>query len=236
MSEDRTDNAFSEEGTLFQVEYALEGAKKGMPCSVVAGKEKIAMAASKRVPEKLMDSEYLSSFFDILPGLAGVVSGYPADVQSAAMLVKKTAVSLRNELGKSPTPDVLARVIADKWQVFTQENSRRLLAINLAVIGYCSKGFPSIYYTDSSGVLFPYKAVSFGEGGAVMMKKLEKVYSPDTAETEAVETALLSLSEALGPDYLATNIEVGVLSPTSKIRRMSTDEIDTLLVRIAEKE
>lgn len=235
MSEARVDNAFSEEGTLYQVEYALEGAKKGMSCTVVAGATAIGLAASKRVPEKLMDASYLSSFVDIVPGLVGVASGYLMDVQSTAMLVKKTAVKLLNELGRTPAPEILARAIADKWQLATQENGRRLAAVSLAVIGY-EKRQPVIYYTDTSGVLFPYRAVAFGEGGTVMMKKLEKIYPSGSADEEVVETALVALSEALGPDYLATNVEVAVVRPGGRLQRLTTDEIDGLLVHIAEKE
>ncbi|KAI5166138.1 20S proteasome subunit alpha 1 [Nematocida sp. ERTm5] len=234
MSNERIDNNFSKEGTLYQVEYALEAAKKGMPCVVVGSTSCIVMAASKRLPEKLMDPEYISSFTSVIPGIMGVMSGYLMDVQRTVTVLSETAVELLHDLGQTPTPDILAREIADQWQILTQENSRRLPAVFLAIVGY-EKNVPKIYYTDSSGTLLPYKAVAFGEGGALMMKKLEKLYKPELTESEAVHTALISLSEALGPDYLATNVELSIFLPDGQVKVSSTDEIDAYLVEIAEK-
>ncbi|EHY66143.1 20S proteasome subunit alpha 1 [Nematocida ausubeli] len=234
MSNERIGNNFSKEGTLYQVEYALEAAKKGMSCVAVGSTSCMVMAASKRLPEKLMDPDYISSFVSILPGVVAVLSGYLMDVQRTTTILSETAVDLLHDLGYVPTPDILAREIADQWQLQTQEDSRRLPAVFLAVVGY-DKGVPMIYYTDTSGTLLPYKAVAFGEGGTLMMKKLEKIYTPQQTETEAIHTALISLSEALGADYLATNVELCIFTPDGKVKRSTTDEIDAFLVDIAEK-
>jgi len=235
MSEERIDNAFSESGTLYQVEYALEGAKKGMSCVVVLGDAGIAMAASKRVPEKLMDPSYITSFFSIGPNTVGVISGYPMDVQDTAMKMKKKFNDLEYELGQLCPPDILARHMSDGFQILTQENSRRLTAVNVAIAGY-DRGKSALYHTDSSGVLFPYRGVAFGEGAAVMTKKLERIYKKNTTNEEILEIALETLTEALGTDYLATNVELAILTEGHSLRRIATDEIDSLLVRIAEKD
>lgn len=234
MGKERIDNEFSKEGTLYQVEYALEAAKKGMPCTVLGNTSCIVMAASKRLPEKLMDPDYISSFFEILPGVIGVISGFLPDVQCTINQVREIAVELQHDLGDIPEAKMIAREIADKWQLQTQEDSRRLTAVFLAIAGY-EKGTPVIFYTDSSGVLLPYKAVAFGEGGTVMMKKLEKLYHTGQSQPESTENALITLSEALGPEYLATNIELAIFTPDGKLKRATTDEIDGFLVDIAEK-
>ncbi|KAH9386579.1 20S proteasome subunit alpha 1 [Nematocida major] len=234
MSNERINNDFSKEGTLYQVEYALEAAKKGMPCVIVGTPSCIVMAASKRLPEKLMDPEYISSFFEILPGVVGVASGYLMDIQITVSDVKKAAMDLYHDLGEVPTPDIIAREMADKFQLYTQESYKRISAVFLAIVGY-EKECPMIYYTDSSGILLPYKAVAFGEGGSLMMKKLEKLYTPEQTQEQATENALISLSEALGADYLATNVELAVFTAKEGLRRATTDEIDGFLVEIAEK-
>ncbi|OAG29306.1 2S proteasome subunit alpha 1 [Nematocida displodere] len=234
MKEERIQNAFSTEGMLFQVEYALEGAKKGMGCVIIIGKSSIVMAASKRIPEKLIDPTNVSSFFEILPSTVGVVSGYPMDVQETAFQTKKVGVQFLHTLGKEPTPDILARALADKWQLRTQESSRRLTAANLAVVGYDGEE-PLLYHTDSSGSLLPYRAIAFGEGGTVMMKKLEKIFRPQEADERVLQMALIALSESLGSDYLATNVELAVLRKGVPLLRKTTDEIDALLVQIAEE-
>lgn len=234
MSKERIDNEFSKEGTLYQVEYALEAAKKGMSCVILGSPTCIVMTASKRLPEKLMDADYISSFFEILPGLIGVASGFLPDVQCIISQVKAIAVELLHDLGDMPEAKMVIREIADKWQLQTQEDSRRLTAVFLAIAGY-EKNSPVIFYTDTSGVIFPYKAVAFGEGGTVMMKKLEKLYKPGQTQSELTDNALITLSEALGAEYLATNVELAVFTPDGKLKRATTDEIDGFLVEIAEK-
>ncbi|KAI5185067.1 20S proteasome subunit alpha 1 [Nematocida homosporus] len=235
MSEERVSSAFTEEGTLLQVEYALEASKKGMSCVVLYGKEGIAMAAAKRVPEKLMDANYLSSFVEILPGLVAITTGYQMDVQETVMRLKKDAVDFAYDLGRDPTPDLVCRRMADRWQRKTQESHMRLPGVALAVVGY-EKGQPLIYYTDCSGTLLPCKGMAFGEGGSAMQKQLEKIYKPESTNDEILEQALDALSKALGADYLATNVELALLAKDKKLERMETDKIDSLLVLIAEKE
>lgn len=234
MSEERVNNAFSEEGTLYQVEYALEAAKKGMSCVVLYGKNCIVMGASKRVPEKLMDPEYISSFFEIIPGLVGVISGYSMDVQDMKITSKKYALELLYDLGRTPSPGVLCRRIADKLQASTQESHRRLTAISLSIIGY-DKETPLIYYTDTSGVLLPCRATAFGEGGSLMQKDLEKTYKENMEEEELLECALHGLSGALGNDYAANLIEVALLKRGSPLERLHLDRIDALLAQVGEK-
>lgn len=233
MGEERVENAFSEKGTLYQVEYALEAAKKGLPCALAVSKEGIAMAAAKRVPEKLMDTEYVSSF-SLIGNMVSITSGYTMDVQHTVAALKKSYVDLKYDIGKAPPADILARRTADKWQELTQKSYRRLPAVSMA-IAECTKEKRSIYYTDCSGVLFPYKGVAFGENAAVMMKCMEKVFKDDLSKEEALEVVLITLSEALGSDYLATHVEVAFLD-NQNLERLSTDRIDALLVQIAEKE
>ncbi|KAI5175625.1 20S proteasome subunit alpha 1 [Nematocida sp. LUAm1] len=234
MSEERINNAFSEEGTLYQVEYALEATKKGMSCVVLYGKDGIVMGASKRVPEKLMDPEYISSFFEIIPGLVGVISGYAMDVQDMKINTKKYALELLYDLGRTPTPDILCRRIADTLQVATQKSHRRLTAVSVCIVGY-DKETPLIYYTDTSGVLFPCKATAFGEGGPLMQKDLEKTYKEKMGEEELLECALHGLSGALGNDYAANLIEVAVLKKNTALEILHLDRIDALLAQVGEK-
>lgn len=234
MAENKIDNAFSAEGTLFQVEYALEAAKKGVPVVIVSGSEGIAMAAHQGKPEKLMkQGRDTSSFIEICPGVFGAMSGQLMDAQRTAIKLRSIAVETMHDLGKFPGPDIVARKIADRWQIETQKNERRLVALNLSVFGH-EKNEPLIYHTDSSGSLLPYKGVCFGEGGAVMMKKLEKIYRENTSRNETLQMALQALSEALGNNYLATSVEIAFLQPGQPLERITVDEVDSLLVHIAE--
>lgn len=234
--EHRFENVFSPEGTLLQVEYALEAVKKGMACVVLVGKESIVMAASKRVPEKLVEPEEISSFFEASQGLFGVISGLPADVQHTVGKVRKNAADAVYDFGFEAKADIVCRRIADHWQKSTQKSAERLDAVALALAGY-DRGAPMVWYSDVSGTLLSYKAVAFGEGGAMIQKKLEKIYQEGQGDQGALETALIALSEALGSDYMATDIEAAYVKDGMKaIRYLTVDEIDSILVRIAEKD
>jgi 20S proteasome alpha/beta subunit len=234
--EHRYENVFSPEGTLLQVEYALEAAKKGRACVALIGRECIVLAASKHVPEKLFESKEVSSVFVVSAGLVGIISGLPADTQYIMGKVRKYAADSMYDFGFGAKPDIVCRKMADHWQRRTQRSGERLDGVTLALVGY-DRGAPRIYYTDVSGTILSYRAVAFGEGGVMVQKKLEKIYKEEVGEAEAVELALAALSDALGSEYLATDIEVACVKDGMKeMHYLTLDEIDAALVRIAERD
>lgn len=234
--EHKYENVFSPEGTLLQVEYALEAAKKGMACVTLVGGDSIVAAASKRLSEKLVLPESLTSFFKASSGLFCTISGLPSDVQHTVGEVKREAAKTVYDFGFCAKPDIVCRRIADSWQKQTQKSAERLDAVSVALFGY-DNGKPKVFFSDASGAIFSFRAVAFGEGGAMVQKKLEKIYKDGESLEDAIDTALSSLSEALGADYLATDIEVVYIKEGMKdLTHLTVDEIDSALVRIAEKD
>lgn len=72
-------NTFSNEGRLFQVEYALEAIKLGSTALGIQTKEGVLLAVEKRVESKLMVPASNSKIFEIDGHLGAVYSGLQAD-------------------------------------------------------------------------------------------------------------------------------------------------------------
>ncbi len=72
-------NTFSQEGRLFQVEYALEAIKLGSTALGIQTRDGVLLAVEKRVESKLMVPHSNSKIFEIDSHIGSVYSGLQAD-------------------------------------------------------------------------------------------------------------------------------------------------------------
>ena len=69
-------NTFSQEGRLFQVEYALEAIKLGATALGIQTKEGVLLAVEKRIESKLMVPDSNAKIFEIDARLALILSHF----------------------------------------------------------------------------------------------------------------------------------------------------------------
>lgn len=132
---------------------------------------------------------------------------------------------------------VLARRIADICQVYTQEASNRALACVMLLIGIDDEKGAQIFKVDPAGHFLPYKAVATGKAEQEAMNFLEKKVSElsEMDENMTIETAISAMQYVLSTDFKGSEIEIGVVSKGSKLRKLSEEEIEERLNAISER-
>ncbi|WCJ42816.1 Proteasome subunit alpha type-6 [Euphorbia peplus] len=175
----------------------------------------------------------ITNYLGLLP------TGITADARTLVQQARNEAAEFRFKYGYEMPVDVLAKWIADKSQVYTQNGYMRPLGVVAMVLSIDEEEGPQIYKCDPAGHFYGHKATSAGLKEQEAINFLEKKMKSDPAFSyaETVQTAISALQSVLQEDFKATEIEVGVVRADSRnFRVLSTVEIDEHLTDISERD
>lgn len=246
---DRHITIFSDQGRLYQVEYAFKAITAANIMSIgVRGKDCAVVLSQKKVPDKLIDPASVSHIFQISPSVGSVITGSIADARAFAQRAQGEAAEFRYKFGYEMPCDVLAKRIANISQVYTQRAYMRPYGVAVTLISLDSEVGPQLYKCDPAGYYTGYKGTAAGPKQQEALNHLEKkLKSKDHAEgswEEVVELAITTLSTVLSMDFKKTEIEIGIVGgpnpngdgTVAEFRVLTEDEIDERLQAIAEKD
>lgn len=239
---DRHITIFSPEGRLFQVEYAFKAVRtSGVTSIAVRGKDSVVMVTQKKVADKLIDPTCITRLFKITKYIGILVTGLLPDSRSIVQQARQQAAEFRFKFGYECPVDYLAKVLADKAQVYTQHAYMRPLGVVTMIIGIDEEKGPQLFKVDPAGYFVGYKATSVGaketEATTALEKKLKA--KPDMTYEEAVQAAISALQGVLSEEFKATEIEVGVVRDNFQDRSfhvLSQEETEAFLVAISERD
>jgi len=237
---DRHITIFSPEGRVYQVEYAFKAINSTNLTSVaVKGTDSAVIAVQKRLPDKLVISDSVTSVYELSPTIGCAAIGMIPDCQFQVRRAQMEAAKWKYENGYDMPIEQLARRMADLNQYYTQNAEMRSLGAALLMISHDDEDGVLIFRVDPAGYYRSMRAVSVGvkqqAATSFLEKKLKK--KADYNEEETIQLAVEALQNALGNDLKATEIELVVVSQANhKFRKLSYDEVDACLNAIAEKD
>lgn len=230
---DKSLSIFSPEGTLSQVEYALEAVKKGgLSIGMIADKCIIIVAERKAVP-KLQDQRTIRKINRIDSHIAMTFAGIIADSRSLSDYARLQSQSFRYSLDIPPTVDNIAKEIAFKMQEYTQKSGVRPFGLSCIIGGFDEgKEEPKLYLTDPSGQVTMWKAGAIGKNADKVLGILEEKYKDNMSEDEAlicIIDAMLQYVEAG-----SKNMEVAVIKPGNDFKIVPDDQVDAIIKKVEE--
>ncbi|RMY30409.1 hypothetical protein D0866_08018 [Hortaea werneckii] len=247
---DRHITIFSDQGRLYQVEYAFKAITAANITSVgIRGKNCAVVLSQKKVPDKLIDPSSVSYVYRMSPSVGCVMTGSIADARASVMRSRGEAAEFRYKFGYEMPCNVLAKRIANISQVYTQRAYMRPLGVATTLISLDSELGPQLYKCDPAGYYVGYKATASGpkaqEASNFLEKKLKNKDYADGSWEDVVELGITTLSSVLSVDFKKGELEIGIVGgprtdgkegTDSSFRTMSEDEIEERLQAIAEKD
>ncbi|KAL9098353.1 MAG: hypothetical protein Q9163_005975 [Psora crenata] len=248
---DRHITIFSDQGRLYQVEYAFKAITAANITSVgVRGKDCAVVLSQKKVPDKLIDPSSVSYIFRLSPSVGCVMTGSIADARASASRAQGEAAEFRYKFGYEMPCDVLAKRLANMNQVYTQKAYMRPLGVAQILISVDPEFGPQLYKCDPAGYFVGYKATAAGpkqqEALNYLEKKLKGKDCAGGAWEDVVELGISTLSTVLSVDFKKGELEVGIVGAPkpgdkeatgqTQFRVLTEDEIEERLQSISEKD
>ena len=134
---DKTLSAFSPEGRLFQVEYALEAVRRGMLAVGIKDKGGAVIVIRKKAASPLMDLDSIEKLFKVDEHIGVAISGLHADSRK---LVKNKEIYENNDLFPG--------------ELFTNVGVQSFRGFNILILL-----FHPVQYNPVSGELFYYQDI-----------------------------------------------------------------------------
>lgn len=236
---DRYITVFSPEGKLFQVEYAINAVKKcGLTGISLRGKDSVVTVVQRKVPEKLMERDYVTSLYKITPEIGCLALGRVPDCKNFVARARQAAAKFKNKNGYNIPVHVLAEKIGKIHQLFTQNAGLRLAACTMQLCAIDDERGPQLYKVEPSGHFFGWKAAASGAKESEAVNCLEKIIRKTNLQSDVKETiigAIDALQTVLHEDLKAANIEVSVCTKDS-LETMTDEAVEELLNELAERD
>lgn len=238
---DRHITIFSPEGRLHQVEYAYQAVKKNQNVTSIAlrGNDCVVGVTQKKVPDKLMEKDFITHLYNITPNIGCLMTGMSPDARALVFRAREIASKFKDANGYEIPVHFLALKIANIGQVYTQHAYMRPYGVSTMLYSIDEESGPSLFQVDPAGMYMGYKACAAGTKDAEAINALEKVIKKklNLTEAETIQQAIGCLQAVLGMDFKPSDIEVGIVSKTRPgFVRLGEEEIDGHLTAIAEKD
>jgi len=239
---DRHITVFSPEGRLHQVEYAYQAVKKNQNVTSVAlkGEDCVVAVTQRKVPDKLMDKDFVTHIYNITPNIGALMTGMSPDGRALVFKAREIASKFKDTNGYEIPVHFLALKIANIGQVYTQHAYMRPYGVSTMLFSIDDEKGSSLFQVDPAGMYYGYKACAAGTKDQESMNALEKIIKKKDlklTETETIQQAIGCLQAVLGMDFKPADIEVALVCKNRHgVIRLSEEDIDTHLTAIAEKD
>ena len=231
---DKSLSIFSPEGTLSQVEYALEAVKHGGLSIGVTGKNIIVIAAERKTAPKLQDQRTIRKIGKIDKHISMAFAGIVADSRSLSDYARLESQSFRYSLDTTPTVEYVAKQIAFRKQDYTQKSGVRPFGLSCLIAGFDEgSSVPKLFMTDPSGQITQWKASAIGKNSDKVIGLLENGYKDDMSQEECLNLTIESMLQ-----YVETgskNMEVAIMIPGQSMQILPDDKVDELILNIENK-
>lgn len=214
MSYDSAITVFSPNGQLLQVEYAMEAVNKGYCCVAVRGKDCIVLGIEKASVSKLQDPRTIQKVLLIDENTCMAFAGLNADARILANVARVEAQSFRLTYEDDPPVDYLARYISNYQQKFTQQGGARPFGLSTLLAGFDTDGRPRLYQTEPSGFCAEWKANAIGRNSKQVREFLEKNYTADLKDEDALKLVARALLETV--EASTKNVDIAIITPKER--------------------
>jgi len=222
------ETAFSPDGRIFQLEYAMESMNRGGTIVGVCCEDGVALA--KELPKEDAFMVLPNPFVQIFPigkNIGIVYCGILADGYFLVEEARKLVESLEED---TLNIEALVKKLALFMQPYAQRKDVRPFAAALIVGGLDAESKPRLFMLNSAGLAQEYKACHVGTGGDETKEILKAGYQRKLRLEDAVALAAkAAVREAKKPEnVLLAEID----TRTKKFREISLEEKEQIWKKI----
>ena len=238
---DRNVNTFSNQGRLFQVEYALKAVEQGCTTLGIQLKDAVILGAEKKIASKLQIPSSIENILKINDNAICTYSGIRSDARALIETARVESASHWFNYNEPLPVEAISLAVCDVCLSFAekkkkqkQKNEKRGVSrpygVAMLIAGIDSDGEPKLFKNDPSGNYVRYKACCIGQGGENGMSTLQSNYNENMSFDDAILLAGKVLKENLEQKINKNNCEIWYVKKSDrKIVSLTPDEIEKLI-------
>ena len=235
---DRNVRTFSNQGRLYQVEYAMKAVEQGCTTLGIQVKEGIVLAAERKIASKLQVPSSIENIMKIEDNVICTYSGLRSDARA---LIERARVEAANHwftFNEQMPTEAISLAVCDVCLSFAEKNKRkktkrgvsRPFGVAMLIGGIESDGKPLLFKNDPSGNYVRYKACCIGQGGENGMTTLQGSYSETMSLDDAILLAGKVLKENVEQKINKDNVEICYIKTADKkVHFLTPEEIEALI-------
>ena len=236
---DRNVNTFSNQGRLYQVEYAMKAVEQGCTTLGIQINDGVILAAERKIASKLQIPSSIENIMKIDENAFCTYSGLRSDARA---LIERARVEAANHwftFNERMPIEAISLAISEVTLSFAEKknkkkNEQRVVSrpygVSMFVAGIDNDGLPKLFKNDPSGKFVRFKAWCIGQGGENGLTTLQSNYKEDMTLDEAILLAGKVLKENLEQKINKDNVQIAYMKKSDKkIKFLTPDEIDKLI-------
>ena len=237
---DRNVNTFSNQGRLYQVEYAMKAVEQGCTTLGIQTKDGIILGAEKKLASKLQIPSSIENIMKINDNTICTYSGLRSDARALIESARVEAANHWFNFNEQMPVEAISLAVCDVALSFAEEKQKknndkersvsRPYGVAMLIAGIDSDGEPKLFKNDPSGNYVRYKACCVGQGGENGMSTLQNNYKEDMSFDDAILLTGKVLKENLEQKINKNNCEIWYIKKSDmKIVSLTPDELEKLI-------
>lgn len=236
---DRNVNTFSNQGRLYQVEYAMKAVEQGCTTLGIQTKDGVILAAEKKIASKLQIPSSIENIMKIDDHVICTYSGLRSDARA---LIERARVEAANHwftFNERMPVEAISLAVCDVCLSFAEKKKKkkgekrvvsRPYGVAMLIAGIDKDGKAKLFKNDPSGNYVRYKACCIGQGGENGLTTLQNSYNEDMNFDDAINLAGKVLKENLEQKINKDNVQIAYIKNKDKqIVQLTPEQIEKLL-------
>lgn len=187
---DLSASQFSQDGRIFQIEYACKAVENSGTIIGLRGKDGIVLAVEKLITSKLYEDDSNSRLFTIDNFIGLAFSGLNADGRAVVQIAREEAQSYRQQYDRTIPLKILNERISSYLHAYTLYSAVRPFGVSVIICSWSEESGPEMYMIDPSGLSLGYLGCAVGKAKQSAKTEIEKLKLGDmTCEQLTIEAA-----------------------------------------------
>jgi 20S proteasome subunit alpha 7 len=223
----------SQEGKIYQIEYALKAVENGCTVTGIVVDDGVILAAEKIKSSRTIISNSNPMIFNITKTIGIAICGYIPDGRTIVSKAIKEAKSYRDFYGIEISGKILSDRIAMTIQTHTIHWYKRPFGAVVMIASYDKDG-PHLYMIENNGVCLEYYSCSHGKGRQYVKNDVEK--GDYSIRRKTVNEAKHDILKTLIKSYEGekeTEYDMSFITQNTKRHELvRKDELSTLIAKL----
>lgn len=172
---DLSASQFSQDGRIFQVEYACKAVENSGTIVGLRGKDGVVLAVEKLITSKLYEEDSGSRIFTIDQHIGLAFSGLNADGRAVVQIAREEATNYRQQNDRPIPLKQLNDRLSSYLHAYTLYSAVRPFGVSIIIAAWTPENGPEMYMIDPSGLALGYYGCAVGKAKQSAKTEIEKL-------------------------------------------------------------